>query len=76
MFYWAENEKVDVCKTCGVSRWEVVKNKWAGDVHPEKQIRKVLAKLKRYFSLKSKKKDVYVQGLFRTDEMACSGTKK
>lgn len=27
MLFWAENEKLDFCKTCGASRWKEIKKK-------------------------------------------------
>lgn len=52
MLYWGENEKEDVCKTCGVSRWTLVEKKGAVENDLEKLIHKVPAKLMRYFPLK------------------------
>ena len=52
MLFWGGDEKEDICKTCGASRWVVVEKNGTCDSDPEKLIHKVPAKVMRYFPLK------------------------
>ncbi|XP_074347312.1 uncharacterized protein LOC141686157 [Apium graveolens] len=63
MIYWGENKDEKACKTCGISRWEVVEKKGITDNDPEKVIRKVPAKVMHYFPLKPR-----LQRLFMSKE--------
>lgn len=60
MLYWAENENEEACKTCGLSRWELVENKGAGEDDSKKLIRKVPAKVMRYFPLKPRLQRIFM----------------
>ena len=53
MLFWAENEKLESCKTCGTSRWKVVDNKNTSVENRDSSIEyKIPAKVLRYFPLK------------------------
>ena len=49
MLFWGGDEKEDICKTCGASRWVVVEKNGTCDSDPEKLIHKVPAKIMRTF---------------------------
>ncbi|XP_074373883.1 uncharacterized protein LOC141714249 [Apium graveolens] len=63
MIYWGENKDDKACKTCDISIWKVVEKKGITGNDPEKVIRKVLAKVMRYFPLKPR-----MQRLFMSKE--------
>ncbi|WOH15038.1 hypothetical protein DCAR_0934571 [Daucus carota subsp. sativus] len=53
MLFWAENEKLESCKTCGTSRWKVVDNKNTSvENRDSSKEYKIPAKVLRYFPLK------------------------
>ncbi|XP_074336422.1 uncharacterized protein LOC141673568 [Apium graveolens] len=55
MLFWAENEGLDICKKCKTSRWKVVEDKNGPNMNISKsKEHKVLAKVLRYFPLKSR----------------------
>ncbi|XP_063948725.1 uncharacterized protein LOC108203454 [Daucus carota subsp. sativus] len=66
MLFWAENEKLDVCKKCGASRWKEVEDKKNG-VESNKVVKghKIPLKVMRYFPLKKR-----LQRMFLSSEMS------
>ena len=65
MLYWGENEKENSCKTCGVSRWNIVEKEGTSNNDPKKLIHKVPKNVMRYFPLKPR-----LQRMFMCEEFA------
>ncbi|XP_021739799.1 uncharacterized protein LOC110706214 isoform X1 [Chenopodium quinoa] len=60
MLYWKENESLETCKVCGLSRWKVIKN-------VTKNHKKIPRKVLRYFPLKPRLQRLFMSSDNATD---------